>query len=1043
MNISRFAINRPVTILMLAVAVLIFGFVSLPKLAVELYPNLNLPVAVVVTSVEGGTPASVEKLVTKPVEEALGTVPNVSKISSFSMSGASQVIVQFNWGTNMDQATLNMRDKVDQVRGALPDTAKSPRVLKLDPNSEPIMTFALTGSDDITKLKELADNVIKSRIERIDGVASVGVNGGKERIIEVTLDADRITAYGITLEQVQQALMGTNLSGAAGMVREGDKKLSIRVQGEYTTIKDIGETPVVVGPSTIPLKNIAFIEDTYKEQTQFSYYNGKPTVGISVTKASGGNTIKVADSAKIEIEKLKENLPPGTEISMITDSSQFIKDSIYTVAEHALIGAAFSTIILLLFLNSVRSVLIIAVVIPISVIATFCLMFFTNQTINLISLSGLTLGLGSLVDFAVVILENIFRHRQEGKSMLQAARYGSQEVGTAVMASALAQICVFLPIMFVEGLASQLFGPLALTVVYSHIAALLASITLVPMMSARILKRIPDEEIYHSGTYRGFNPITWFNIGFTKISNFYGGFLKWAIKWRKTVYLAVALMFAGAVVLTPFIGAEFIPSMDQGKITVAAKLANNTQIQETEKVISELEGIVKKVPELKELYVSIGSAGASVLANSATNRGELQLTLVDTKERTRTTDQVIEDLRNQVKGIPGAEITVKHLDGNGGMGGTPLEISLRGDDLDVLDDISNIILGVVNKVPGTANVTTSLEEKDREFQVVVDREKASQYGLSTQQVLSYVRTAFEGQTLTRYQTGDDEVDVKVRLPKSIQDEPKHLERLTVTTPSGAQVSIGAIAKVEKVEVAQMVKRADQTREVSITGDTSGRDLNSIMTEVQGKLAQLNLPDGYHIEYGGQSKDMEESFGSLGLAILLSIVLVYMVMASQFESLFSPFIIMFSVPPTFIGVVVGLFVTGQPLSVPALIGYILLVGIVVNNAIVLMDYIITARKDGLDRDEAILKAGPIRLRPIMMTTLATVLAITPLAFAGGSGNESQAPMAVVVIFGLTFSTLITLVLVPVVYVTFDNWGRKFKNRFNRKKKNNTPTVVEEV
>ncbi|WP_139491393.1 efflux RND transporter permease subunit [Brevibacillus dissolubilis] len=1044
MNLSRFSISRPVTILMLSIAILIFGFVSLPKLAIELYPELNLPIAVVVTTVDGGTPAEVEKLVTKPVEESLGTVPNVNKIMSNSTNGASQVIVQFNWGTDMDQATLDMRDKVDLIREALPDQARAPRILKLDPNSQPIITMSLNGDSDVVKLKSIADNVIKPRLERIEGVASVGVEGGKEREIQVILNPDRVTAYGITIDQVQQAISSTNMSGAAGSVREADNKLAIRVEGEFETVKSIGDTQIRLSTgASIPLRNIATIEDTYKEVTQFTYLNGQPSVGLTITKASGGNTIEVAEAVKAELEKLKVKLPDGVKIDTILDSSEFIKDSIYTVGEHAIVGGLLSIVILYLFLGSFRSMLIVTIVIPISVVATFCLMYFTGQTINLISLSGLTLGLGSLVDFAVVILENIFRHRQEGKSMMQAARLGSREVGTAVMASALAQIAVFLPIVFVEGLASQLFGPLALAVVYSHIAALLASLTLVPMLSSRWLKRVPDEELYHSNTYRGFNPAIRFNIFFTKIANLYGRLLGWALNFRKTVFTITILTLVGAVALTPLVGAEFIPSLDQGKITVSLQTPPGTMLRETEKVVAEVENIVKQeVPEITQLYVSVGSnGGPALLAASTGDQAQLQLTLKDVKERTRSTDQVIEDLRAKLSKVPGVEIEVKMTDSSGGPGGAALEISLRGDNLETLEDISSIIAGIVRETDGTRNVTTSLEDKRREFQVSVDKEKVSQYGLSTMQVLSAVRTSFQGQTVTRYQTVDDQIDVLLTMPKELQEDMDFLKQLRITTPTGAQVALDAVATVKKTDVPQLIKRSDQTREVTISSDVQGRDLGSISAEIQTKLDQLNLPDGYLIETGGQSKEMAESFGNLGLAIILSIVLVYMVMASQFESLFSPFIIMFSIPPTYTGVVLGLLLTGKSFSVPAFIGYILLIGIVVNNAIVLIDYVNTLRKQGLSVREAILKAGPMRLRPILMTTLTTVLAITPLAFAGGAGNESQAPMAIVVIFGLTFSTLITLVLVPVVYAWFNDLGEKWRNRRNRKKKKIEPLTQE--
>ncbi|MGE5700900.1 MAG: efflux RND transporter permease subunit, partial [Clostridia bacterium] len=438
MNISELSIKRPVTIMMLTVALLIFGFVSLPRLAIDLMPELNFPVAVVVTSVDGASPAEVEKLVTKPIESALGTVADLDSISSVSVQGASQVVLMFNWGTDLDQATLNMRDKVDGIRGILPDSAGSPRVLRIDPNSQPIMTFALTGEQDVNKLKTIAEDIIQPRLERIDGVASASISGGQGRVIDVTLDPAKISTYGLTLDQIQQAIRSSNQSGSAGSVREGDGKRNIRVQGEYANVQQIGLTPIPVGSGSIRLQDIADIKDTHEEVTQLSYVDGKPSLGISITKASGGNTIEVADAVKEEMEKLKGDLPANLTIKTTLDSSKYIKDSIYTTAEHALLGGLFGILILFFFLGSFHTMLITIIVLPVSIVATFLLMYMTGQTINLISLSGLTLGLGSLVDFAVVILENIFRQREKGKSMMEAALVGSKEVGTAVMASALA-----------------------------------------------------------------------------------------------------------------------------------------------------------------------------------------------------------------------------------------------------------------------------------------------------------------------------------------------------------------------------------------------------------------------------------------------------------------------------------------------------------------------------------------------------------------------------------------------------------------------------
>ncbi|RXT15260.1 efflux RND transporter permease subunit [Ammoniphilus sp. CFH 90114] len=1034
MNLSELSLRRPVTVWMIIVAMLIFGFVSFPKMAVDLYPELNLPVAVVVTSVDGGTPAEVEKLVTKPIEEALASVSNIDQISSNSVGGASQVIVQFNWGTDLDQATLDMRDKVDLIRGMLPDSANTPQILRFDPNAQPVVTLALTGSEDTANLKSVADNMIKPRLERIDGVASVGVIGGQDRLVEVMLDPLKLETYGITVDQIRQSLASSNLSGSAGSVKLGDEKLSIRVQGEFKDIESIAETPLSMPGGSIPLKDVAVVTDKLADITQLTYLNGEPSLGLSITKASGGNTVQVAEMVHKEIEKLGTDLPDDLKLTVIVDTSKYIKDSINTVAEHAVLGGLFAILVLYLFLNSARSTLVVSIVIPISIVATFSMMYFSGQTINLISLSGLLLGLGSLVDFAVVILENIFRLRQQGKGMLEAAKEGSKQVGNAVMASALAQIVVFVPIIFVDGIAAELFGPLALTVIFSHIAALVVSIMLVPMLSSRWIKTVPDESIYHSGTYKGRNPVIWFNIGFEKLSKTYGNLLSWALKKRKTVFAWTVALFVGAVGLMPMVGMEFIPKMDQGQLSVSIKMPNGTVLEQTADVVSQVEAVVKDIPELDKVYTSIGSSGGpAALSTGVSNRAQLDVMLVDLQERTRSTEQVMMELREKLNFIPDAEINVTEAQEGGGMTGSPLQLNLRGDNLEVLKDIADIIVAEVEQVEGTFNVKTSLDSTGQEFQIVVDPKRLSQYGLTTGQVLNSVRTAFDGQKVTQYRTGDDEIDVKLKLPAEFKQDVTYLERLRITTPQGASVALSSVASIVKEDVPQTIRRANQTREVQITADIAGRDLGSITRDVEEKLNRLNLPEGYQLQYGGQNQQMTDSFMKLGLAMLLAIVFVYMVMAAQFESLFSPFIIMFSIPPTFIGVVVGLAVTGHSLSVMAIIGYILLIGIVVNNAIVLIDYINQLRQQGMERDQAVLEAGPVRLRPILMTTLSTILAILPLAFGGGSGNEGQAPMAIVVAFGLSFSTLITLILIPVVYTWFDDIGLKWRNRKNRKKK----------
>lgn len=1030
--------------MMVIIAMLIFGFISFPKMAVDLLPEMNLPVAVVATTVDGGTPEEVEKLVTKPIEEAVASIANVDTVQSNSVAGSSLVVIMFNWGTDIDQATLDMRDKVGMIEGMLPDSAGTPKILKFDPNSQPVMTLGLYGKEDIGELKNIADNLIKTNLERIDGVASVGINGGRDRVINITADPNKLEMYGITFDQIRQALNANNITGSAGSVKEGNEKLQIRVKGEYGNVKEIGDTPITIAGGSIALKDIATIEDTVEDITQLSYFNGKPSLGITITKATGGNTVEVADAVHEELKKIQAELPKGVKLDMILDTSEYIKDSINTVAEHAVLGLIFAVLILFFFLNSARSTLVAAIVIPISVIATFTLMYFTGQTINLISLSGLLLGLGSLVDFSVVIMENIFRQRQEGKSMLQAALEGSKQVGNAVMASALAQIVVFLPIVFVNGIAAELFGPLALTVIFSHIAALIVSLMLVPMLSSRWLTKVPDEEIYHSGTYKGFNPVMWFNIGFEKVAKLYGRFLNWALHKRKTVILATIAMLVGSLALFPLVGMEFMPKTDEGQIGISVEMPTGTILEETEQAVSQIENVVKKVPELEHMYTTIGSnGGPAVFASSSSNIANISMKLVDLSKRSRSTEEISNKIRKELNFLPDAKITVAEQSTSGGMTGSAIQVNLHGDDLHVLGDISEIIAGEIKQVAGTTNVKTSLDASKQEFQIVIDQKRASQFGLTTSQILSAVRISFDGQKVTSYRTGDDEIDVKLRMPGYLQQDKTYLDKVRITTPQGGIVALSSVAQIVKEDVPQTITRTNQTREVQVTGDISGRDLASVSKEVQARVDQINLPDGYSVDYGGQNKDMMESFSQLGLAMILAIVLVYMVMAGQFESLFMPFVIMFSIPPTIIGVMIGLLVTGNSMSIMAVIGYILLIGIVVNNAIVLLDYVIHLRKDGMERDEAVLKAGPIRLRPILMTTLATILAILPLAFGGGAGNENQAPMAIVVAFGLSFSTLITLVLIPVVYCWFDDIGAKRKRRKAEKRAKKAKAVTQAV
>jgi len=1031
MKLSEISINRPLAISMFIIALVLVGLVSLPRLKVDLFPDMEIPVAVITTSYEGADPAEVEKTVTKPIESAVSTVSNIKEIQSISNYGTSLVIIQFNWGTNVDNAVNDLREKLDMVRSMLPRDAQSPRTMKIDPNSQAIMSLAVEGAD-VVKLKKIAEDTIKPQLERIEGVASASISGGKEREIQVNLDQAKMESYGLSITQVSQALAGDNISGSAGFINKGSSEISLRVSGEYNNIEDIKKIRISLsGGNSIALSDIASIEDSFKKVDSYTFVNGKPSLGIDIMKASGANTVQVARSVHRQIEELNKTLPSGVGIVTIMDNSEFIQQSIYNVIKHGLLGGLIAVAVLYLFLRSARSTLVVALAIPISIIATFTMMYFGGQSINIITMGGLVLGLGSLVDFSVVVLESIYRHLERGMGLIEAAKLGTSEVGTAVIASASAQVVVFLPIAFVEGIARLIFGPMALTVSFSHIAALITALTLVPMLSSKLLKNVPPPEMNLAGL-KTKNPVKIFSSFLYKLNSYYRAILSWALGNRKKVVAATLVLLVLSIAATPLIGTEFIPSTDQGKITMSVEMPPGTKIDETVKMVANLESLIKKeIDDTEEIFSTVGSGNMAFLGITSGEKASLQINLKPLEQRKATTQEWAEKLRRAVSNVPGAKITVSVSSAAMGSSSSPVQITVRGEDMAMLQEIGDSIVNIVKEVEGVRNVKNSLEETRPEMNIVVDREKAARYGLSASQVLSSVLVSFDGQVVSRMRTGDDEVDIRLKLDRNAKANLNTLPDLTIVSPTGARVPLSSVASIQSQDAPRQINRSSQNREITVTADISGRDTGSVNKDIQNRLSSFPLPQGYMIEFGGEAEDMAESFSSLGNAMLLSVVLVFMVMVAQFESLFQPFIIMFCLPPTFVGVILGLGLTGHSISVPALLGAIMLIGIVMNNAIVLVDYINTLRKRGYERNQAILEAGPIRLRPILMTALTTVLAILPMAFGGGEGSESQAPMAVVIAFGLTLSTLITLVLVPVVYTIFDDMGKRVSSRLAKK------------
>jgi HAE1 family hydrophobic/amphiphilic exporter-1 len=1019
---------------MCVLIVLVLGGVSLSKIPVDLMPNISFPIAIVSTEYSGVAPQEVETIVTKNIENAIATVNNIKSVQSTSSEGRSIVIAEFNSGTDMDFATLQMREKVDMIKGYLPDDIGSPLVMKIDPNMLPIVSISVTNGSDETLLKKFAEDQVKPRLERLAGVASVGISGGKTQEIQVNVDPEKAAGYGVSLNQVMAILQSENLNLPGGTIEYADKKLLLRSTGEFKSIEQIKNIPIALpNGTTLYVRDIAEVLDTHKPIDSYSRTNEKNSISISVQKQTNANTVNVARAVKNELQKIEKEYT-DTKIELIFDQGEFIELSINNVANNAIVGGLLAVLILFIFLKNVRTTMIIATAIPISIIATFVLVYFAGISLNIVSLGGLALGVGMLVDNAIVVLENIYRHRNEGYSRVEAALLGTKEVGGAILASTLTTIVVFLPIVFTEGVAADIFKEMALTISFSLLASLIVALTLIPMLSSKFLKIIKAHEASKNKTM---NKIfdRWDNV-INGIDTLYQKILVWVLKHKRKTSLIVLGIFLCSLLLIPFIGSEFFPKMDEGRFDVSIQLPKGSLIENTNAVAEQLEHTISKLPELEMMHVSVGGSGnlfagmGGVNSDSAT----LNVTLKPVKERNRSTSQIVEVMRNSVKSIAGAEIKIDEVASTfGGMsGGAVVSIQIGGPDLEVLKGISKDIEKLVSSTNGTRQVESSISEGRPEAQIYINRDKASAYGLSTTQIASVVRTAVEGRVATTYKLDGQEIDIKVQYPEEKRKTLEQLKSVTLQSNLGISVPLLEIAEIRIEQGPTSISRADQERYVTVTGDVFGRNAGDVNSELKSKVKDYKTPDGYSIKFTGEDQQMIEAFTSLGLALILSIFLVYMVMAIQFESLIHPLTIMFSVPIAYSGSIFGLAITNKALSVPAFIGVIMLAGIVVNNAIVLVDYINTLRGRGIGREEAIIKAGPTRLRPILMTTLTTILALIPLALGIGEGAEAMAPMAIVVIFGLMTSTMLTLLIVPVIYSVFDDLSLNMKRRLKKSK-----------
>jgi HAE1 family hydrophobic/amphiphilic exporter-1 len=1009
------AVRRRVTVVMTALAIAAFGIVGYKRLPLELFPDIAYPSLTVQTDFPDTAPQEVENLVTRPVEEAVGVLRGLKSIHSVSRPGVSEVTLEFDWDSDMDMLSMEVREKLDRL--ILPQEAEHPIVLRFDPSLDPIMRVALSGNGELNDMRRLAERKIKLDLETIKGIAAAQVKGGLEDEVQIDIDQERLAALSIPIDEVRQVVGVSNVNMPGGSLRGADSNFLIRTLNEFDSVDEIGSVIIAERDGApVRLRDVASVKMGNKERQEITRVNGKECVELAVFKEGDANTVTAARSVKTRLDEWKKKLPPGYELTVLFDQSHFIEQSIKEVRDSAIIGGLLAIGVLLAFLRDFRSTAIIATSIPLSVVATFLLMYKFNISLNVMSLGGLTLGIGMLVDNSIVVLESIYRKRKQGVPLARAAVDGTDEVAAAVTASTLTSVAVFLPIVFVEGIAGQLFRDQAVTVSVSHIASLAVALTLIPMLSAlgaRVTRAdvAPTRESLMSASEEDARG----SLSLGRISLVYDRFIRRALSRPKTTVSIGWALFAGAILAVPLIGRQLIPPLTEGEFFFEVNLPQGASLAATDRVVAQLEAAASQDPRVERNYSRVGSrlvAGGISLNNTGEHLGQLNLVLKD-KSDDKVEEAAVNALRKKFESIPDVEakfgrpsyFSLK----------TPIEVVLYGEDLQTLRDYSLDLSRDLETVPGLVDVRSSLEAGNPELQVVFNRDQLAALHLDLGSMSSTLQDRVQGAVPTRYKEADRQIDVRIRNRESDRQSVDDVENLVLPGPNGAPIRLVSVADVRVDQGPAEIHRLQQQRAAVVSANLHGRGLAAAVRDVRAKLAKDPPPQGIAAELAGQQAEMATSFNSLRFALLLAVFLVYLVMAATFESFVHPLVVLFTIPLAIVGVVIGLLVTGTDISVMVLIGVILLIGVVVNNAIVLIDCVNRLRRAGVDKLEAVVRAGHIRLRPILMSTLTAVLGLIPMAISWGEGSELRAPLAITVFWGLSVATLLTLVVLPAAYL----------------------------
>ncbi|PKG77218.1 acriflavin resistance protein [Shewanella sp. Actino-trap-3] len=1065
MSIINTSVNRPVTVWMFMLAVMLFGMVGFSRLAVKLLPDLSYPSVTIRTAYDGAAPVEIEQLVSKPIEEAVGVVKGLRKISSISRSGMSDVVLEFEWGTNMDMASLEVREKIDTIE--LPLDINKPLLLRFNPNLDPIMRLAFSvpnaDAEQLKQMRTFADEELKRRLEALSGVAAVRLSGGLEQEVHIELNQRRLSQLNLNADHIKRRINEENINLSAGKVIQGDKEYLVRTLNQFNSLDELGQVIVYRnGQTLVRLSDIAVISDAYKERSDITRIGEVESIELAIYKEGDANTVAVANKLRTELDKMNQT-DESNQLEIIYDQSEFIESAVNEVTSAALFGSLLAMLVIYLFLRDIIATLIISISIPFSVIATFNMMYFADISLNIMSLGGIALAIGLLVDNAIVVLENIDRYKSQGMSKIEAAVTGCKEVSGAIFASTLTTLAVFVPLVFVDGIAGALFADQALTVTFALLASLFVALTAIPMLASRqgftsLPQPVEVTAMPKPTTRKGLiayyllavlqfpfkllfsylpaglltativisrfvssvfglllKPIcAGFNVLYRIVESFYYRVLRHALRHQVLTLVIALVMTLASSSLLPKLGVELIPPMNQGEFYVEILLPPGTEVSETDAVLQQLALAIKDRDDVKHAYSQAGSGGlmTSDTARGGENWGRLQVVLADPLAF-NTVSQV---LRNTARNIPELEAQIEHPELFSFK--TPLEIELSGYDLVQLKQTADRLVNALSESDRFSDINTTLRDGQPEISIRFDHARLAALGMDAPTVANRIAQRVGGTIASQFTVRDRKVDILVRSELSERDQISDIESLIINPNSAQPIPLSAIATIDLQIGPSAINRISQQRVAIVSSNLAYGDLSEAVLQAQQILAKQQFPSSIQARFGGQNEEMEQSFESLKIALVLAIFLVYLVMASQFESLLHPLLILIAVPMAVAGSIIGLFITGTHLSVVVFIGLIMLAGIVVNNAIVLVDRINQLRREGKDKLSAINEAAQSRLRPIMMTTLTTTLGLLPMAIGIGDGSEVRAPMAITVIFGLSMSTLLTLLVIPTLYALFD-------------------------